>query len=77
MAETIWQVMRTERCERIGEVVTLEVCRVYAAEFLPDQPPHVVGRRCSQAMACNQCTQSMGKSAFHPLKISLNAAILR
>ena len=54
MAETVWEVTRTEQCDRIGEVVTLEVCRVYASEFLPDQPPRVIGRRCSRALACNQ-----------------------
>ncbi len=54
MAETVWETVCTERCTRIGQVVSLEVCRVYAAEFLPDQPPRIIGRRCSEALACNQ-----------------------
>lgn len=54
MAETVWEIVRRERCDRIGEVVSLEVCRVYPADFLPEQPPHLAGRRCSRAMECNQ-----------------------
>jgi hypothetical protein len=70
MAETVWEIFRKQRCARIHQVVTLEVERVYAAEFLPDQPPRVIGRRCSQALACNQldhpaCTWA-GTSDYDP-----------
>jgi hypothetical protein len=54
MAETVWEVVRCEHCDRVDEDVTLEVCRVYPIESLPDQPPRVIARRCSRAVYCNQ-----------------------
>jgi hypothetical protein len=37
----------------LGEEVVLEVQRVYGADILPDQPPRLLARRCSQGLACN------------------------
>ena len=53
MSHVVWQPIKRARCERIGEVVALEAKLIYPAEFLPDQPPRVVSRRCSMAMHCN------------------------
>lgn len=54
MARVVWEVLKTQNCDRVGEVVTLEVQRAYPADILPDQPPRVTARRCSRGMACNQ-----------------------
>ena len=53
MAEAWWETIRVDMCERAGQPAALEVQRVYAAELLPDQPPHVAARRCSLGIACN------------------------
>lgn len=53
MAEARWETIRVEMCERAGQPAALEVQRVYPAEFLPDQPPHLAAHRCSLGIACN------------------------
>jgi len=54
MSHVVWEPIKRARCERFGEVVALEAKLIYPAEFLPNQPPRVLGRRCSKAMDCNQ-----------------------
>ncbi|GAB4503963.1 MAG: hypothetical protein Fur0043_09560 [Anaerolineales bacterium] len=53
MAYRKWQVSRIKYCEHVGHEVALEVDVVYPAEHLPDQPPRVRARRCSNARECN------------------------
>lgn len=54
MAHEVWQVMKTQHCERIGEEASLEVHLVYPADILPDQGPRVLGHRCSHGLCCNR-----------------------
>ncbi|MDP1545587.1 MAG: hypothetical protein Q8L87_06155 [Anaerolineales bacterium] len=53
MAEKIWQVEKIKFCERVGEEVSIENEVAYPAEYLPDQPPRILARRCSHALECN------------------------
>ena len=53
MAEKIWQVEKIKYCEHVGREVQIENEVVYPAENLPDQPPRIVARRCSNALECN------------------------
>lgn len=53
MAYRKWQVSKIKHCEHVGHDVALETDVVYPAEYLPDQPPRVRARRCSNAMECN------------------------
>ena len=54
MALRTWQVSNIKYCERIGHEIALESEVVYPAEQLPDQPPRLIARRCSNALVCNQ-----------------------
>lgn len=54
MAYRKWQVSKVKHCEHVGREVALEADVVYPADHLPDQPPRVRGRRCSNALECNQ-----------------------
>jgi hypothetical protein len=54
MAQKQWQVEEVRYCEHVGQEVDLEVEVVYPADYLPDQPPHVIAHRCSKALECNQ-----------------------
>ena len=54
MAFRTWQVSNIKYCEHIGHEIALESEVVYPAEQLPDQPPRVIARRCSNALECNQ-----------------------
>lgn len=53
MATMLWETTDARVCERIGRVVRLEVLHVYPDDRLPDQPPQVRARRCSEALLCN------------------------
>jgi len=53
MATIVWETADTRVCDRIGRVVQLEVQHVYPDDLLPDQPPQVRARRCSEALVCN------------------------
>jgi hypothetical protein len=48
-----WEVNKISYCEHVGHEIALESEVVYPAEHLPDQPPRVLARRCSNALACN------------------------
>ena len=54
MAQKKWQVEKVHYCEHVGQEVALEAELVFPADFLPDQPPHVIAHRCSKAMECNK-----------------------
>lgn len=54
MADVIWQPIRKHFCEKVRDEVLLEALLVFPAEPLPDQPPRVIGRRCSAIVLCNQ-----------------------
>lgn len=54
MERVRWTPIRHVFCEKAGAEAALEVKLVYAADFLPDQPPRVIGHRCSLGMQCNE-----------------------
>ena len=73
MATVIWRPVQTKRCERVGQIATLEVQLVYPAESLPDQPARVRARRCSLALRCNQqdratCVWAGTQPEYDPLR---------
>ncbi len=53
MALKIWQVQKVCFCEHAGKEIALENEVVYPSEYLPDQPPRILARRCSNAIECN------------------------
>jgi hypothetical protein len=54
VTERIWEVSKICFCEHAGQEVALEKEVVYPAEFLPDQPPRILARRCSHGLMCNR-----------------------
>ena len=53
MATKVWQVEKTKYCEHVQDTIAIETAVVYPAEFLPEQAPRIVARRCSKALECN------------------------
>ncbi len=53
MAEKTWKVEKSKYCEHAEHEVQIEDEVVYPPEILPDQPPRVIARRCSNALECN------------------------
>ena len=53
MAKKVWQVEKVKYCEHVEQEVAIENEVIYPAEFLPDQPPRVIARRCSHSLECN------------------------
>lgn len=53
MAEKTWEVVKVRYCDHVKEEVGLEAQVVYPADWLPDQPPRIIGHRCSEALMCN------------------------
>jgi hypothetical protein len=53
MAFRTWQVEKIQYCDHVGHEIALENDLVYPAEHLPEQPPRILGRRCSSAIECN------------------------
>jgi hypothetical protein len=53
MVEKIWQLEKITFCEHVGQDIAIENKVVYPAEHLPDQPPRILARRCSNALECN------------------------
>lgn len=53
MAEKRWETIRVQFCDHAGCEVRLEAELVYPAEFLPDQPPRLISKRCSRSLECN------------------------
>ena len=75
MAEKTWEVVKVHYCHHVKEEVGLEAQVVYPAEWLPDQPPRVLGHRCSEALMCNQdgrpsCIWAGTNPAVDPFKES-------
>ncbi len=53
MAVKTWEVEKVHHCHHVGKEVGLEAEVVYPAEWLPDQPPRIIGHRCSEGVSCN------------------------
>jgi hypothetical protein len=53
MAEKKWEPLKIQFCDQAGCDVVLEAEVVYPAEFLPDQPPRTLSKRCSRGLECN------------------------
>jgi hypothetical protein len=53
MAYRTWQTVKVCYCQHVDQDVGLEAELVYPAEWLPDQPPRILARRCSCGMLCN------------------------
>jgi hypothetical protein len=75
MDRVLWEPIRRVYCERAGVEAALEARVVYPAEILPDQPPRVVGHRCSHALECNQrdmptCCWAGTLPGFDPFRVS-------
>ena len=54
MSEKTWEIIKVRYCHHVKDEVNFEAQVVYPAEWLPDQPPRVIGHRCSEGLACNQ-----------------------
>ena len=54
MAQKKWQISNVRYCEHVAQEITLETQVVYPPEHLPDQPPRILARRCSNGLECNQ-----------------------
>jgi len=61
MAYQTWQIEKIKFCEHVGHEIALEARVVYPAEHLPEQPPRILARRCSNAVVCNQLNQAACK----------------
>lgn len=53
MAEKRWETIQVTFCDHAGCEVSLEAEFVYPAEFMPDQPPKLISKRCSRGLECN------------------------
>jgi len=53
MTKRTWEVEKVRFCHHVGKEVSLEAQVVHPADWLPDQPPRVVGHRCSEGTSCN------------------------
>ncbi|HET9589134.1 MAG TPA: hypothetical protein VFO91_10130 [Anaerolineales bacterium] len=53
MAQKKWYVSKILYCEHVGHEVALETQVVLPSEHLPEQPPRIIARRCSNALVCN------------------------
>jgi hypothetical protein len=71
MSSTDWQTIKVCYCHHVGKDVGLEAQVVFPSDVLPDQPPRVLGHRCSDAFACNldgraSCMWAGTNPAFDP-----------
>ena len=57
MAEKTWQIEQIKHCEHVGHEVAIENELVFPADHLPDQPPHIIAHRCSNAIECNMMVE--------------------
>jgi hypothetical protein len=53
MAFRTWEITKIKYCDHVGHEIALENHLAFPSEHLPDQPPRVVARRCSNALVCN------------------------
>ena len=73
MAKRDWQIVKIRHCHHVDKEVNLEAQVVYPAEWLPDQPPRVLGHRCSEALSCNldgrgSCVWAGTNPAYDPFR---------
>ncbi len=73
MPRRTWEPLRRAFCDRVGEQVVFEAEVIFPAEILPDQPPRVLGHRCSLGLTCNQfdrpsCVWSGTQPGYDPLR---------
>lgn len=52
MNQKAWRIVKVHYCDRANREVTLDVEVVYPTEWMPDQPPHILSHRCSNAVSC-------------------------
>lgn len=52
MAFKQWEALVVRHCDNAGREVCLEVEKVYAPEFMPDQPARIIAHRCSNGIEC-------------------------
>ncbi len=55
MAVRFWKPAKTIFCVQAQAEALLETEVVYASDPLPDQPPRVLGHRCSRTLECVFC----------------------
>ena len=48
-----WDTIKVIYCHHADAEVGLQADAVYPPEWLPDQPPRLLGHRCSHASECN------------------------
>jgi len=71
MTHRAWETIKVCYCQHANQDVGLQVELVYPAEWLPEQAPRILARRCSQGMACNldgrpSCIWAGTNPAFDP-----------
>lgn len=52
MATRSWKTIKVRYCDTAGTEVELEAEAIFAAEWMPDQPPRLGTHRCSHAKEC-------------------------
>jgi len=57
MAEKRWHSIKQQHCDHVGCAVNLEVQLVLPSEYLPEQPPRIIGHRCSKGLQCSLFTK--------------------
>lgn len=73
MAVIRWMPEKSCFCNRVGEVVTLEVEIIYPSDVMPDMLERVLAHRCSHASQCMlfqrpTCVWSGGLPEFDPFE---------
>jgi hypothetical protein len=73
MSAKSWEVSKVQYCHHVNKEVGLETQVVHPAEWLPDQPPRIVGHRCSEAISCNldgraSCVWAGTNPTYDPFK---------
>ncbi len=53
MSDKSWEPLKIRFCDHAGCDVTLEAEVVYASGILADQPPRLLGHRCSNGVECS------------------------
>ncbi len=76
MALKTWQTVKIHHCYHASAEVCLEAEVVYPAEWLPDQPPRIMARRCSHGLGCNLdnrpgCVWAGTNPAYDPFTVEV------
>ncbi|MCI0521176.1 MAG: hypothetical protein L0Z70_13095 [Chloroflexi bacterium] len=53
MTVKLWETIKTHYCHHVQAEVGFQADLVYPPEWLPDQPPRILARRCTQGLGCN------------------------